>query len=197
MLVCGRGWGHLQLKFVWLRRRKTWAGLIPDIVTIAKAAVYVAYGYGQLERCSETEVGFPTYWIVDRGARGGLAGQTPEPLGDSAGPTQSRLCVRIPSHSRFWRGEGEGVESRRPRSAKFLYWKTVASHAQASQKNTNDPRFLRGREGWLSLGVATRNLYRFAKAILTRTSRTYKAVGVIPDPMAQYSGIIRSGERCR
>lgn len=61
---------------------------------------------GQLGRCSETDVGVPTYWIVDRGgACDGLAGQTPELVRDSADPTQFRLCVRISSHSEFWRGE--------------------------------------------------------------------------------------------
>ena len=56
------------------------------------------------------DVGVPTYWIVDRGgACGGLARQTSELVHDSADPTQFGLCVRISSHSEFWRGEERGL----------------------------------------------------------------------------------------
>lgn len=141
MLVCCHGWSHLRLRLVRLRRRETWAGLILDIVTITIAAVYRAYDYG----CSGGEMEVAANLIVDRGACGELAGQTPDLLCGSADPTQFRLGGRIVGHSDFGGGRRRGMSLSTPVQHKFLYWKTVASHVQASQVNTDGPRFLRGR----------------------------------------------------
>ena len=52
LLVHRNMWAHVWLRFVRLRRRKTWAGLKLDVISIAvtRAAVNRLYGYEELEK---------------------------------------------------------------------------------------------------------------------------------------------------